>query len=403
MERSNDRTVDANARRKASTIVLVGHGSRAPEANALVERIGARLAEARPDANVHVAYVELAEPHVEQVLMALAATSARILVLPLFLFGAGHVKTDLPLIAARVREQFPNVAITFANPLGVHPALARAIAARVGREETPSRIVVLVGRGSSDPDANADAAKLARLVAEELALPWVLLAFAAVAKPRVPEVIEAAARLRPAEIVVVPYLLSAGRVVDAIAADVAKLEKSMPWIRFRVTAPLGDDAEVLEVLEERLDAALDDDSSLACDSCQYRTPIGPYASRVGGMRALLYSIRHLDTHKQTGPHVHAHKPLAKHVFVCANADCATRGSVRLVAALRKEVAARGLTRSHRITRTSCMGRCGEGPTVVVYPDGVFYRSVSPDDARELVTEHLVGDRLVARLVDTILS
>lgn len=389
--------------RDARVLLVVGHGSRATEANAVVVRIAEKLARSRPDLDVRVSYVELAEPHVELALAEAAASATRVDLLPLFLFGAGHVKTDLPLIATRVRERFPGVRIEIGEPLGVHPALARAVARRVGREGEPTRIVVLVGRGSSDPDANADAAKLARLVAEELALPWVMLAFAAVARPRVTDVLEAAARLRPPEIVVVPYLLSAGRVVDAIAAEVDKLAATMPWIRFRVTEPFGDDPEVLEVLGERLDRLEDGRGNLACDSCQFRTPIGPFASRVGGMRSLLYSIRHLETHKQTGPHAHAHKPLTKHVFVCGNADCATRGSIRLVSELRREIAVRGLSRTHRITRSSCMGRCGEGPTVVVYPDGVFYRGVAPEDARELVTEHLVGDRLVARLVDTILS
>ena len=57
----------------------------------------------------------------------------------------------------------------------------------------------------------------------------------------------------------------------------------------------------------------------------------------------------------------------------------------------------------KVTKTSCMGRCGEGPTVAVYPDGVWYRTVQADDASELVQEHLLNDRLVARLVDNILQ
>jgi sirohydrochlorin cobaltochelatase len=57
----------------------------------------------------------------------------------------------------------------------------------------------------------------------------------------------------------------------------------------------------------------------------------------------------------------------------------------------------------RITRTSCMGRCGEGPTVAVYPDGIWYRAVRESDASELVSDHLLNDRLVTRLVDNIMQ
>ena len=74
---------------------------------------------------------------------------------------------------------------------------------------------------------------------------------------------------------------------------------------------------------------------LPCDSCQYRTPVSGVASQVGGLRALLWSVRHGFTHTQAMPHVHAHKPLAKHVLVCTNADCAARGSVPLVTSLRR--------------------------------------------------------------------
>jgi (2Fe-2S) ferredoxin len=50
-----------------------------------------------------------------------------------------------------------------------------------------------------------------------------------------------------------------------------------------------------------------------------------------------------------------------------------------------------------------MGRCGEGPTVAVYPDGIWYRAVRAADAGDLVTEHLLGDRLVSRLVDSVMQ
>ena len=57
----------------------------------------------------------------------------------------------------------------------------------------------------------------------------------------------------------------------------------------------------------------------------------------------------------------------------------------------------------KISRSSCMGRCGEGPVVVVYPDGVWYQKVNVEDAEDLVSEHLLRDRLVSRLVDNIMQ
>ena len=127
------------------------------------------------------------------------------------------------------------------------------------------------------------------------------------------------------------------------------------------------------------------------------------ASQVGGLRALLYSVRHTYTHAQATMPVHAHKPLKKHVLVCGNADCVDRGSIGVLEAIRRDVKEAGRARDIKVTRTACMGRCGEGPTVAVYPDGVWYRGVRAIDASEIVREHLIDDRLVGRLVDDILQ
>ena len=111
----------------------------------------------------------------------------------------------------------------------------------------------------------------------------------------------------------------------------------------------------------------------------------------------------METHSQAIPHQHAHQAMRKHVLVCGNVDCASRGSIALIAGLRRALRRIGRDREIKVTKTSCMGRCGEGPTVAVYPDGVWYRGVSPADGNELVSQHLVQDRLVARLIDGIMQ
>jgi len=113
-------------------------------------------------------------------------------------------------------------------------------------------------------------------------------------------------------------------------------------------------------------------------------------------------VRHGVTHTQAMPHAHAHRPIRKHVLVCGNADCANRGGIGVLVALRRHLRDAGCD-DVRVTRTSCLGRCGEGPTLAVYPDGVWYRGVTGDDAGELVRDHLLGDRLVGRLVDHVLQ
>lgn len=94
-----------------------------------------------------------------------------------------------------------------------------------------------------------------------------------------------------------------------------------------------------------------------------------------------------------------------HVFVCGNErpagakpSCGARGSAALFTALQREIGARPvLWGSVAVTSCGCLGPCFEGPTMVVYPDGVWYAGVQAQDAAEIVQEHLEQGRPVERL------
>jgi sirohydrochlorin cobaltochelatase len=385
-------------------VVIVGHGSREPAANAELEALVASWAATRPGRAVSVGYVELAQPSLADALAAAGAAHDRVVALPLFLFAAGHVKNDLPLALDAARRARPATAFVAARWLGVHPSLAELTWERTGISgDAGKTALVVVGRGSSDPDANGDFAKLVRLVGDGRGLHSCEPTFIGITRPLVDETLERVARARPDRIVVVPYLLTAGRLVDKLRATLAAFAERYPWIALTLAPHLGSDERLHRLMDERVSEALEGARPLECDGCQYRVPLPGREREVGGLKAMLWSLRHGFTHAQAMPHVHAHKPLAKHVLVCANADCAERGSVALLEELRRRVKDAGRKDSIRVTRTSCMGRCGEGPTVAVYPDGIWYRGVRVDDAEELVREHLLGDRLVARLVDNIMQ
>jgi (2Fe-2S) ferredoxin len=231
----------------------------------------------------------------------------------------------------------------------------------------------------------------------------VLPSFIGIARPLFEDVIELVARSRPEHIVVAPYFLFAGRLIDKLQMQVDAFRARYPWLHVELAAHLGSDERLFALLDERVQEALAGARPLPCDTCQYRLPVSGVVDHVGGLKAMLWSLRHGFTHTQAMPHVHAHRPLAKHVLVCTNADCAERGSVPLLGALRRLIKDAGRERDIRVTRTLCMGRCGEGPTVAVYPDGIWYRGVTAADAAELVEQHLLRDRLVSRLVDNIMQ
>lgn len=396
-------------------VLLIGHGSRDAGANAELEAVVAAYRASRPALRVEVAYIELATPLLADALAAIATQVRRIVVVPLFLFAAGHVKNDLPLAVDHARRQFPAVHFAVAPCLGVHPSLvsiAYERAAAVLPDDPVARartLLLVVGRGSSDPDANGDFCKVARLVGEGRGLMHVEPTFLGITRPSVETSLELVGRIGPAHVVVLPYLLFRGRLIARLASLVEAFAARHPWIGASLVAHLGEESErqvdprLLALIDERAAGALDGAALLPCDTCQYRTAFPGLADQVGGLRALLYSARHSFTHAQATMPVHLHRPLKKHVFVCGNADCVDRGSMTVLDAVRREVKRAGRTRDIKVTRASCMGRCGEGPTVAVYPDGVWYRGVGAADASAIVHEHLLHDRLVGHLVDDILQ
>lgn len=392
----------------STALLVVGHGSRDASANVELEALVASYAGAHPELDVGHGYVELAQPALLPALRRLAERADHVVALPLFLFAAGHVKNDLALALEQARREFPDTRFTAARALGVHPSLVelafeRARAAGEGLPDARKTALIVVGRGSSDPDANADFCKVVRLLAEGRDFAWVLPSFIGVTRPLFEDAIELVARARPDQVVVVPYFLFAGRLITKLMSQVEAFRARYPWVRVQLAQPLGGDPRLLALLDERLQDALSGARPLPCDNCQYRLPVSGVSGNVGGLKALLWSLRHGFTHTQAMPHVHAHRPLTKHVLVCTNADCAERGGVALVRALRRLLKEAGRELDIRVTRTSCMGRCGEGPTVAVYPDGIWYRGVNESDAGELVGEHLLGDRIVGRLVDNIMQ
>jgi len=96
---------------------------------------------------------------------------------------------------------------------------------------------------------------------------------------------------------------------------------------------------------------------------------------------------------------------SKHVFICTNQRpegsrvcCGESHGLALVAAFKKAIKDRGLQTEIRAQRTGCLEACEMGPSLVVYPEGVFYAHVQLSDVEEIVTEHLENNRVVSRLL-----
>jgi (2Fe-2S) ferredoxin len=140
---------------------------------------------------------------------------------------------------------------------------------------------------------------------------------------------------------------------------------------------------------------------MSCDTCKYKVELDGYEEDVGGARAMLRALTHRESHadrENVADDPHAHDAPEKHVAVCTNQTCAADGSPAVLERLRQAVRDSDACDA-RVTRSSCLGRCGDGPMVAVYPDGVWYGGVGDVDAGRIVSSHLDRDRIVSELVD----
>ncbi|EQA44888.1 sirohydrochlorin cobaltochelatase [Leptospira broomii serovar Hurstbridge str. 5399] len=390
-------------------LLIVGHGSREPRSNQEFERFVGEYSLHRPDLEIRHAYIELAQPEFKIKLREFAQTNSTIIVLPLFLFSAGHTKNDIPLVLDEVGKEFPTVKLIPTNCIGVHPTMLELLHTRASdiinkKEGIPKkRGVIIVSRGSSDADANSEFYKLVRLFEESNEYSFVIPSFVGITKPLLSDSLEVAAKLRPEELLILPYFLFGGRLIRSIEEKVELFTDKFPWIKSSLAPHFGSNPSIFKILNDRIKEAVAGIGVLPCATCEYREQLPGLASKVGGLKALLWSVRHMETHSQAAPHEFPHRNIQKHILVCDNIDCSARGSVALIAKLRSEIKRAGKQKDFRVTRASCLGRCGEGPSLVVYPDGIWYQGVREIDAPEIVRDHLLNDRIVSRLVDSIMQ
>ncbi|MDY6818490.1 MAG: CbiX/SirB N-terminal domain-containing protein [Halobacteriales archaeon] len=389
-------------------ILLVGHGSRREKSNDQVRTLAADL-EDRLGVPVDAGFLELATPAIPDAIAGLASSVSRITTVQLSLFAASHVKNDVPLAIQRARSRHPGLTIHAGAHLGIHPALVDLLDDRVAAveadlgvdRETDDVAVVLCARGSSDPDANSDAHKLARLLYEGRSFTRVDTSFIGVTEPELETTLHTVAKSRPDGVVVLPYMLGDGVLTGRIRDRAAEFDEAYPYVAAAAGDPLGTDGRLLDVLGDRWQEARTDSVAMSCDTCKYKVELDGYEEDIGGARAMLRALTHQESHadrEDIDAEPHTHDAPTNHVAVCTNQTCAADGAPAVLEQLRQE-ARDSEACDVRITRSSCLGRCGDGPMVAVYPDGVWYGDVDQTDAERIVSSHLDRGRIVSDIVD----
>jgi sirohydrochlorin cobaltochelatase len=294
-------------------LLIAGHGTvdaaGVGEFTAFIERMRTRLAPEGVD--VVGGFIELSAPAVTQAWQRLVELGhRRMAAVPLVLVAAGHAKGDIPAALHREVIRNPGTSFAFGRPLGPHPILLDLLAERIAEvvpaDEFADTAVVLVGRGSTDPDANAEVCKVARLLQETRGFAFVETAFVSLATPNVADGLHRATLLGARRIIVAPYFLFDGVLPQRVVAQSVAFGQSNSGVDVRVARYLGDCAGLADLVVERYHETVHGDIRMNCDTCAYRVAMPGFAEKVGRPQTPHFHPDDHPGHAHDHPgHVHA--------------------------------------------------------------------------------------------------
>ncbi len=268
-------------------VMLCGHGSRNQRAVGEFALLAEALRQRLPDVPLEYGYLEFANPVLHHGLDRLRERGVkRILAVPGMLFAAGHAKNDIPSVLNTYAAAHPGLDVTYGRELGIDMRMIRAAGDRIGealddRVARHDTLLMVVGRGASDPDANSNVAKVMRLLWEGMGFGWGEVAFSGVTFPLVAPALDRAVRLGFRRIVVFPYFLFTGVLVKRIYAAAEEARLAHPDVEI-VDAPyLGDHPLVVETMLDRIREMLVGQNLMNCALCKYREQVLGFEAEVG--------------------------------------------------------------------------------------------------------------------------
>ena len=268
MSRTMSRTINTLEQLPEDAGVLIcGHGSRAKIAEEEFSLLAKALRERHPQLKVEYGFLEYSAPNIHMALDRLIEQGVKnIYAVPGMLFAATHAQNDIPSVLTTYQDKHPGLKIEYGRELGLHPKMIEAFETRIlealGLDHVHTgdlydTMLVVVGRGTSVTDANADAAKLTRLACENLGFGWAQTVYAGVSFPSVGRGLEMALKLGFKKIVVAPYFLFGGKLIDRIYAYTDKVAAENPDIEFLKAGYLRDQAHVIDTFTQRIEETID--------------------------------------------------------------------------------------------------------------------------------------------------
>ncbi len=277
-------------------VMVCGHGSRSQAAVDEFAVVARRLVTHFPDWPVEYGYLEFANPVIRDGLDRLREKGCdHILAVPGMLFAAMHTKNDIPSVLNTYAAKH-GITVQYGRELAVDPKMVAAAGDRVrqaiaaadaaeGEVPLHETCLVVIGRGASDPDGNANVAKIARLLWEGMGFGWCAVGYSGVTFPLVEPCLDHVARLGYRRVVVFPYFLFTGVLIDRIYGFTDVVAARNPQTQWIKAGYLNDHDMVIATFAERVTEILDGDNAMNCAMCKYRTQVLGFEADLGRPQA----------------------------------------------------------------------------------------------------------------------
>lgn len=294
-------------------VLFVGHGSKDAEGNEEIRVFVRSIAEGLEGLLVETCFLEFEAPSIAQgIANCVRQGATHVAVVPITLFAAGHAKIHIPAAIDEAKHHYPEVNFTYGRPIGVHQQVLDILSSRLesasakaeltlGQEnqelDLENTAVLVVGRGSSDADANSDLFKISRLFWEKLKVKWVETAFIGVTAPLMEEGVERCLKLGARKVIILPYFLFTGVLIKRMEQMLEQYRERFPEHEFALADYFGFHPKLKTILQERATEALEGEARMNCDMCQYR---------IAAMEHIDHHHHHDDDHHHGHDHGHHH-------------------------------------------------------------------------------------------------
>jgi sirohydrochlorin cobaltochelatase len=298
-------------------LLAIGHGTRNERGRQtfldFVE-VYQQLDTSRP---VIPCFLELTEPSIlEGVEACVKQGYSDLTALPILLFAARHNKFDVTNELDRAKLLYPQLNFSYGRHFGITPKILELWRDRLKELDRPENnphnisradtVLLFVGRGSSDPDANGDVCKLARIMWEGSGYKTVETCFIGITHPRLEEGFQRAYLYQPKRIIVLPYFLFTGTLVEKIFDLTARQKLQHPEIDFACLPEMGIAPQLLEIFREREIEAQLGQVAMNCEMCKFRLAVSQEQAAQG------HEHHHEHGHGHGHHHHHDHSdPYAK--------------------------------------------------------------------------------------------